>query len=103
MKTVREDFPVTRRYTYLNTGFFGPISKPVTEAVKTYLDECCTKGMGSYEVFAKALKERERARKELASLLNARTEEIAIRAVQSRRKAIHLYFVTDISDGVHPD
>lgn len=78
LKSVREDYPVTKNWIYFNTGFFGPISRHVVEAVKTYLDECCSKGMGSYEVFAKALRERERARKELATLMNAKPEEMAI-------------------------
>lgn len=75
---MRKVFPITDRYIYFNTAFFGPVSTIVIQAVKEYLDECVLKGMGSYEVFARALTEKELARKELAKLLNAHQEEIVI-------------------------
>ena len=78
IESLREDFPVTKNCIYFNYGLFGPYSKPVVEAIKSFLDECCLKGLGQQEVFAKAIREKERARKETAMLLGANPEEIVL-------------------------
>ena len=78
IQRIRRDFPITKNCIYFNYGLFGPYSKPVVDAVKSFLDECCLKGLGQHEVFSRALREKERARREIAKLLGARPEEMVL-------------------------
>jgi len=78
IERIRDDFPVTKTCVYLNTGFFGPISTPVVNAVKKYLDDSLRLGTGAYEVFSHALVEKEKAREQIAKIVGAAPNEISL-------------------------
>ncbi|MHA1594038.1 MAG: aminotransferase class V-fold PLP-dependent enzyme [Candidatus Baldrarchaeia archaeon] len=77
VERIREDFPLTSKYVYLNTGFYGPMPVPVVEAMEEYLEECSLKGPATYDLLCDVLREKERVRGRIARLIGASPTEIA--------------------------
>jgi cysteine desulfurase/selenocysteine lyase len=70
---VREHFPVTRRYAYLNHASVGPLSTPVVEAMTHYLTERLQRGS---ETLTNLDADIERVRQASARYLGAHRDEI---------------------------
>ena len=71
---IRHDFPVTRRLAYLNSAGAGPVSRRVGDAAAQFYRETMESGDRLWEHW---LARRERARADVARLINAEPEEIA--------------------------
>jgi cysteine desulfurase/selenocysteine lyase len=71
---VRAEFPVTETYAYLNSAGAGPVSRRVADATAQFYRETLESGDRSWEVW---LARRERARADVARLINAEPDEIA--------------------------
>jgi selenocysteine lyase/cysteine desulfurase len=73
-KRRRADFPVTENFAYLNSAGAGPVSRRVAEAAAQFYRETLESGDRLWEAW---LARRERARAEVARLINAEPDEIA--------------------------
>jgi cysteine desulfurase/selenocysteine lyase len=73
-RLVREEFPVTARLAYLNTAGAGPVSRHTLAAAVQFYQETLESGDRAWEAW---LSRRERARADVARLVNADPEEIA--------------------------
>src|SRR5215211_3495593 len=71
---VRAGFPVTENYTYLNSAGAGPVSSRVGEVAAQFYRETLESGDRLWEHW---LARRERARADVARLINAEPDEIA--------------------------
>jgi cysteine desulfurase/selenocysteine lyase len=71
---VRAEFPVTESYAYLNSAGAGPVSRRVADAAQQFYRETLESGDRPWEVW---LERRERARADVARLINAEPDEIA--------------------------
>ena len=71
---VRAEFPVTETYAYLNSAGAGPVSRRVAEAAGQLYRETLESGDRLWEVW---LARRERARADVARLINAEPDEVA--------------------------
>ncbi len=71
----RDQFPVTRRLTYLNHAAVAPLSRAASEAMKNFADDACEFGSFHYDDWLDAY---DGLRAAAARLINARPEEIAI-------------------------
>jgi len=70
-------FPVTRANTYLNHAANGPLPRPVAQVVYEYIDDVSAFG-GTHE--PRWVEYERGAHRRLASLLNARSDQIALTA-----------------------
>ena len=70
-------FPVTRTSIYLNHAAHGPLPRPVAQAVHEYIDDVSAFG-GTHE--ARWTEYQRGTHRRLASLLNARPDQIALTA-----------------------
>ncbi len=70
----RKLFPITTQKIYLNHAAISPLSTRVTDAVDWYLNE---RSFGSVDVYKQVMDVRESARNNVATLINARPEQIA--------------------------
>jgi cysteine desulfurase / selenocysteine lyase len=70
----RAEFPVTDAYAYLNSAGAGPVSRRVAEAAGQFYRETLESGDRLWEVW---LARRERARADVARLINAEPDEVA--------------------------
>lgn len=75
---VRRELPVLDRFTYLNTGSFGPLPRATVEAMQTVERRELKEGRSSRTYFQRVLYEREVLRAELASLLGTQPERVAL-------------------------
>ena len=66
---VRDEFPVTRSRTYLNTPYIGPISKAVRDTAVEYADEKLDWAASRHR-----LENEEPARSAFADLFEVKTE-----------------------------
>ncbi|HEX8117796.1 MAG TPA: aminotransferase class V-fold PLP-dependent enzyme, partial [Pyrinomonadaceae bacterium] len=71
---VRAEFPVTETFAYLNSAGAGPVSRRTSEAAGQFYRETMESGDRLWEHW---LARRERARADVARLINAEPEEIA--------------------------
>ncbi|MFL6336827.1 MAG: aminotransferase class V-fold PLP-dependent enzyme [Pyrinomonadaceae bacterium] len=71
---VRAEFPVTETYAYLNSAGAGPVSRSTADAAAQFYRETMESGDRLWEQW---LARRERARADVARLINAEPEEIA--------------------------
>ena len=76
-ESVRAEFPATETYAYLNSAGAGPLSRRVAEAAGRLYREAMESGDRSWEAW---LARRERARAEVARLINAEPDEVAFTA-----------------------
>jgi cysteine desulfurase/selenocysteine lyase len=76
MKEMRELFPITREYTFLNCAAVSPLALPVKEAVEKGIRDQCERGTWAY---IEEWHECEgRVREKLARLIGGSAEEIAL-------------------------
>lgn len=71
---VRAEFPVTETYAYLNSAGAGPVSRRTADTAAQFYRETLESGDRLWEHW---LAQRERARADVARLINAEPEEIA--------------------------
>src|SRR5829696_4711068 len=71
---LRAEFPATETFAYLNSAGAGPVSRRVAEAAAQFYRETLESGDRLWEHW---LARRERARADVARLINAEPEEIA--------------------------
>jgi len=71
---IRELFPVTRRYVYLNHASNGPLAVPVVTAMNGYIERCSLHGEVPYVEAEAAVED---CRDMAARLLGVRADEIA--------------------------
>lgn len=71
---VRAEFPVTENYAYLNSAGAGPVSRRTADTAAQFYRETLESGDRLWEHW---LARRERARADVARLINAEPEEIA--------------------------
>lgn len=72
-KGIREQFPITRNYNFLNHAAVAPLSSPAADAMRLYIEQLAT----CAGIRAGFYKHAERVRKSCAQLVNAAPEEIA--------------------------
>jgi len=70
---VREDFPAAQKFRYFLSASGGPLPGPVKERVCSYYEDLYQWGDSHWEIH---LEEREHARKLIAQLINADTDEV---------------------------
>ncbi len=75
---LRDRMPVTRDYAYMNSGWSGPLSTPVVDAMKARLDLELEHGPTTRRVMDDRIHLSERFREVTAQMLNADADEIAI-------------------------
>ena len=75
---LRQQTPVLREYAYLNTGWSGPLSAPVVEAMRRWLELELDHGPTTRRVMADRIELGGRMREVTAQLLGADADEIAI-------------------------
>ena len=71
---LRAEFPATETFAYLNSAGAGPVSRRVAEAAAAFYRETMESGDRHWEHW---LERRERARADVARLVNAEPDEIA--------------------------
>jgi selenocysteine lyase/cysteine desulfurase len=71
-------FPVLERFAYLNAGTLGPLSRPTLAAVEERLRFDQEHGRGGYGWFMSVLDLRARVREQIAALVGATPEQIAL-------------------------
>ena len=71
---IRKDFPITKRFTYLDHASASPMPTPVYQAVRRYYDE-----LGGFADFSwnRWITRREEIRKKVAQFIHAEPDEIA--------------------------
>ncbi|HTW90351.1 MAG TPA: aminotransferase class V-fold PLP-dependent enzyme [bacterium] len=74
LKAIRELFPVTHRYAYLNHASNGSLALPVVAAMNGYIERCSLHGEVPYSEAEAAVEE---GRELAARLMGVRKEEIA--------------------------
>ena len=72
---LRELFPITRRYNYLNHAAVSPLPLPTLQAVEAQLKDVHENGSVNFQDW---LSVKEQARRLLAGLLGARPEQVAV-------------------------
>jgi len=74
----RAQFPVLRRYAYLNAGTNGPLARATVDAMTEWNRRDLAQGRGGKEYFEQLLALREGAREELAGVLEVGPENVAL-------------------------
>ncbi|OGL39074.1 MAG: hypothetical protein A3C43_03050 [Candidatus Schekmanbacteria bacterium RIFCSPHIGHO2_02_FULL_38_11] len=74
----RNQFPVTKNYIYMNTGWCGPRSLRVQKKIDEIFKIECEQGVANPELLKIREDIRNNTRKKIAQLLNACEEEIAL-------------------------
>jgi L-cysteine/cystine lyase len=80
LEEARALFPVLDRLAYLNAGTFGPLARPVVDALRAEQELELTSGRCGSEWFERALGLREDLRRVLAQLVGTQPENIALTA-----------------------
>jgi len=70
IQEIREDFPVTRKKTFLNHASVSPMPKPVSEAMNAYLEKRVLQEESDFDL--------EESRKTFSELIHAESSEIAL-------------------------
>lgn len=78
VKRIREQIPVCREMTYVNTGWSGPSPMASVAAIKERLDLEMTQGPTSREVYQSGREIQAKLREAFAGLVNASPEEICV-------------------------
>jgi L-cysteine/cystine lyase len=74
----RGQFPVLKRYAYLNAGTFGPMPRPVAEAVSAEQRRALEQGRINADVFVRYVEERSAVRSRFAELIAVEADRVAI-------------------------
>ncbi len=78
IEAIRAQIPTTQEAIYLNTGWAGPMSQPVMEAIDHAFQQEIVGGPTAPPVMEKRLEILQRARAALADLVGASAEEISL-------------------------
>ena len=76
----RAQFPVLERYAYLQAGSVGPLSRGTIDAMQASQENGLADGRGSIAQFTRLLEEREALRGEIAALVGASPDTVALTA-----------------------
>lgn len=76
--SIREQFPVLKRFVYLNTGTNGPLPSTSAQVMQDYFQSELENGRITMDAFGRMLGERDKARELLASLLGCDASEVAL-------------------------
>ena len=71
-------FPVLERIAYLNAGTFGPLARPVADALVAAIERDAALGRSGHAYFEETLALRDEARRAFASLVGAEPEQVAL-------------------------
>jgi L-cysteine/cystine lyase len=71
-------FPVLERIAYLNAGTFGPLARPVADAITTAVERDLANGRSARPYFEETLELRDRLRGAFAALVDADAEHVAL-------------------------
>jgi cysteine desulfurase / selenocysteine lyase len=93
---VREEFPVCKKYVYLNPAGGSPVSKSAADEGKRFYDEMLEFGDIYWD---KWLERTEKVRKELAGFIGADREEIGFTTNTSHGMNLVAQFLKNISEG----
>ena len=74
----RAQFPVLERYAYLNAGTFGPLARPVHEAIQAELDLALAEGRSSVGLFERMFPLRAEVREKFAQLIGTESDHVAL-------------------------
>ena len=74
----RRLFPVLESVAYLNAGTFGPLARPVADALVAAIERDVALGRSGLPYFEETLALREEARRAFASLVGADAEQVAL-------------------------
>jgi L-cysteine/cystine lyase len=74
----RAEFPVLERFAYLNAGTLGPLSRATMRAMEERTRWDNERGRGGHEYFEAMLGTRSRVREQLAALIGATPERMAL-------------------------
>jgi L-cysteine/cystine lyase len=74
----RAQFPVFKRFAYLNAGTNGPVARETVEAMAEWNRRDLEQGRGGKPYFEQILALRERAREALAGVLESPPEQVAL-------------------------
>ena len=78
VEAIRAQIPTTRRVVYLNTGWAGPMPRPVAEAISQTFEWESIGGPTAPPILEQRLEKLQRARAAVAELLGATAEEISL-------------------------
>lgn len=73
-ETIRSFFPVTKKYTYLNSAAVSPMPSVTADAVFSQLKDCSENGTVNFNDW---IATKDRARAMIAAMLNVRADQIA--------------------------
>ena len=74
----RRLFPVLEAIAFLNAGTFGPLARPVVEAMAAALDRDLAEGRSGRGYFEETIALRDEARRAFASLVDVEPERVAL-------------------------
>jgi L-cysteine/cystine lyase len=83
-------FPVLETIAYLNAGTFGPLARPVADAVAAAVQRDAAQGRSGLPYFEETLALRDEVRASFAALIDAEPERVALAASTSEGCAIVL-------------
>ncbi|GHO47002.1 aminotransferase class V-fold PLP-dependent enzyme [Ktedonospora formicarum] len=78
IQRIREQLPAATAHIYLNTGTFGPLPELSIQAVQSHFEQELQGGRIVAQSFERTVNTYKRARQNVANLLNADAEEIAL-------------------------
>lgn len=88
VEAIRAQIPVCQRSIYMNTGWSGPSPLPVLDAIRGQLELESVEGPASPRVIAVSREVDAEARTEVAALVGASVEEIAL--LESTTEGLHV-------------
>jgi L-cysteine/cystine lyase len=83
-------FPVLERIAYLNAGTFGPLPRPVAEAISAGIARDLAYGRSGLPYFEETIAARDQLRQAFASLVHAEPEQVALMSSTSEGCAVVL-------------
>jgi len=78
IEAMRQELPASRRWTFLNVGFFGPLPRVAYQAMQELAQRELEEGRLSPSYQDECKRIQAELREEIAELLNAQSEEIAL-------------------------
>ena len=90
LEEARSLFPVLERIAYLNAGTFGPLARPVADALRAGVERDLVEGRTGMPYFEATIALRAELRAAFAGLVGAAPEQVALTASTSEGCAIVL-------------
>ncbi len=91
-KKIRNDFPITKRFTYLDHASASPIPLPVYRKIIRYYDDLS--GFADFS-WNRWVSRREQVREKIAHFINAEPEEIAFTSSTSHGMNLIAELISD--------